>query len=353
MTSICRKRRKPGVLFRLLAGWRFWIGAVIAVGIAWRVLDYYLRFPVWTDEASICLNIIHRSYSGLLHPLNLQQVASLFFLWGQKFIIDHLGMSVWSLRLLPFIFGVACVPLAWWVYRPAFGPRITLLATALIACSLAPVRLTCDAKPYVIDLFFSLLCVVIMMRYLMAPERRRSLIVLTLLLPLVIGFSFSIVFVIATAALVGYTFVQMPMDIHSPYGHGYRSMITLRRIVRTAFHHAGRHTEVLMIGPAWLSARKQEPEIYWYFTTRSIPCNSSGRLQQAPLKSKRADLWAIDFWLPKDPNAGRMAMQQVNREIATSGLALIRTNNTTHNMGQIGFNYRQVQCRVEHYVPRK
>ena len=40
------------------------------------------------------------------------------------------------------------------------------------------------------------------------------------------------------AALVGYTFVQMPMDINSPYVRGFRSTIALRRIIHKVFARA-------------------------------------------------------------------------------------------------------------------
>ncbi len=519
-------------LTRLLARWPFWIWAVLVAGIAWRVLDYCLRYPVWTDEASLTLNILHRSYAGLLRPLNLYQVAPLFFLWTQKFIIDHLGTSGFSIRLLPFVAGVACVPLAWLAFRPAFGPRAALVATALIVCSLAPVRLTCDAKPYSVDLLFSLIFVGAMMRYLMAPGRWRWLIFLCVLTPVAVGFSFPCIFVIAAAslaagwqlwrrgmfrvlpawvalnilaivafainyhwiihpqtlktqsfmdsfwkhqfpphnlgivwwlikasvsemmsypfgrnygfglllaplcligalrlvrargaawgillagpfvltflaslfrhypfggairlqqqllpsiailsawglrtvltmlfhkpldrrmargvvigaavALVGYTCVQMPMDIHSPYGHGFRSMIKLRRIVHRVFDHAGNHTEIMVTGPAWHTAKEMEPEIYCYFRTQAIPCNTSGRLWRSPANNKQANLWVINFWRPADAPSGRAANQRMQKQIAHSGLHLHLRQNKVFHFGELGFNYHQVYCQVERYRP--
>ena len=527
-----RQFRARSWLTHMLARWPFWIWAVLVVGVAWRVLDYGLRYPVWTDEASLTLNIIHRSYTGLLRPLNLYQVAPLFFLWTQKFIIDHMGTSALSIRLLSFVAGVACVPLAWLVYRPAFGPRAALVATALIVCSLAPVRLTCDAKPYSIDLFFGLIFIGATIRYLMAPARWRWLIVLCLLTPVAVGFSFPCIFVIVAASLaagwqlwrngkfrvlpawivlngvailafvmnylwiihpqalktrsfmdsfwkhqfppynlgifwwlikasvsemmsypfgrnygfgllltplcligvvqlvrsrgaawgillagpfvltflaalfrhypfggairlqqqllpsiailsawgmrtvltwlfhkqlkrrmaravvigaavafVGYTFVQIPMDIHSPYGHGFRSMVKLRRIVHRAFDHAGDHTEIMVTGPAWHTAQEMEPEIYWYFTTQAIPCNTSGRLWRSPEKNKQANLWVINFWRPSDALAGLAANQQIQNQIALSGLHLHLQQNKVFYFGELGFNYHQMYCQVERYTP--
>ncbi len=527
-----RHFRARSWLTHLLARWPFWIWAVITAGIVWRLLDYSLRYPVWTDEASLTLNIIHRSYAGLIRPLNLYQVGPLFFLWTQKFVIDQLGTSALSIRLLPFVAGVACIPLAWLAYRPAFGPRAALVATALIVCSLAPVRLTCEAKPYSVDLLFSLIFMGAMMRYLMAPGRSRWMIFLCMLTPVAMGFSFPCIFVLgaasvaagwqlwcrgklrvlpvwillnvmaivafvinyvwiihpqtlktrsfmdsfwkhqfpphnlgifwwlikasvsemmsypfgrnygfglllaplcligvvrlvrsrgaawgillagpfvltflaalfrhypfggairlqqqllpsiailsawgmrtvltrlfhkqldrrmaravvigAAAALVGYTFVQIPMDIRSPYGHGFRSMVKLRRIVHRAFDHAGDHTEIMVTGPAWHTAQEMEPEIYWYLTTQAIPCNTSGQMWKSPVNNKQANLWVINFWRPSDALAGRAANQQMQNQIARSGLHLHLKQNKVFYFGELGFNYHQMYCQVERYTP--
>ena len=54
-----------------------WVVVLLALGVAQRLLRYLLRFPVWGDEAFVCLNLMDRDYLGLLRPLRFDQVAPL------------------------------------------------------------------------------------------------------------------------------------------------------------------------------------------------------------------------------------------------------------------------------------
>ncbi|HMD55832.1 MAG TPA: hypothetical protein VKJ65_14895, partial [Phycisphaerae bacterium] len=71
--------------------WKFWLFAVIFAGVAWRVTDYLICFPVWGDEASLGLNIFYKTFSQLTGPLQIDQVCPFGFLWLSKLIISTLG----------------------------------------------------------------------------------------------------------------------------------------------------------------------------------------------------------------------------------------------------------------------
>ena len=43
----------------------FWTFLAVAVGVAWRSVRFFLQFPIWGDEAHICLNLLDRDYAGL------------------------------------------------------------------------------------------------------------------------------------------------------------------------------------------------------------------------------------------------------------------------------------------------
>ncbi len=79
--------------------------------------------------------------------------------------------------------------------------------------------------------------------------------------------------------------------------------------------------------------------------------NSTLRLRKRPLENSHASLWILNFWLPKDAPAGRAANQLIASELAESGLHLHLMQNKVHYFGQLGFNYHQVYCQVEHYAP--
>ena len=46
-----------------------------------RVVRYGLRFPIWGDEAFVCLNLLDHDLLELAGPLRFDQVAPVLFLW--------------------------------------------------------------------------------------------------------------------------------------------------------------------------------------------------------------------------------------------------------------------------------
>ncbi len=186
-------------LARYWQSWRFWLIAAMAAGIIWRLTDYFLRFPVWNDEASLGLNILHRSYLGLLRPLRFGQVCPIGFLWVSKFLMTSFGTDVWILRFLPVVAGIAAVLLAWPVTGRIAGRRVGLLATALIACSLATNRFSTDFKPYSLDLLMSLGIIGLALSALRRPWDYRPVLFLALLTPVAILLSYPSVFVLGAA----------------------------------------------------------------------------------------------------------------------------------------------------------
>src|SRR5947208_1090679 len=80
-----------------------WLLLLLVLGVAQRLLRYLLRFPIWGDEAFICLNLMDRDYVGLTQPLRFDQVAPVLFLWGEAVVSRLLGGSELALRLLPVL----------------------------------------------------------------------------------------------------------------------------------------------------------------------------------------------------------------------------------------------------------
>ena len=184
---------------RFPRSWRFWLVLAIGLGLAWRLTDYFLRFPVWDDEASLGLNILHRGYLGLLQPLRYGQVCPIGFLWLSKCLIDCWGTHVWVLRFVPLVAGIAAVLLAWPITGKVAGRRVGLLATALIACSLATNRFGTDFKPYSMDLLLALIIIGLALIAIRRPRDHRPVLFLALITPAAIVLSYPSVFVIAAA----------------------------------------------------------------------------------------------------------------------------------------------------------
>jgi hypothetical protein len=185
----------------LMRNWRFWLIAALITGIAWRLLDYFLRFPVWGDEASLGMNLIRRNYLQLLQPLGRVQVCPIGFLWLSKIMITVAGTSALALRFFPLLAGIGATLLAWPVFHRVAGRRVGLIATAMLACSLATVRYSTDFKPYSTDLLVSMSYVGMGFWALRRPKDARPLIYLILFTPLALFFSFPAIFMAAAVSM--------------------------------------------------------------------------------------------------------------------------------------------------------
>jgi hypothetical protein len=147
MTSI--RATEPAVRPNPVARW----GVILICGaLLWRIVRYAVGFPIWGDEAFVAVNFVLRDYAGLTHALEHGQIAPLLFLWSEEWISSVLGYSEYALRLLPFLAGLASVPVFWMLARRMIESRSALIALAFFAASYYPVRHSAEVKPYSIDL---------------------------------------------------------------------------------------------------------------------------------------------------------------------------------------------------------
>src|SRR5437870_434165 len=152
-----------------------WAVTLVALGVLWRTVRYLGQFPLWGDEAFVCLNFLDRGYRELIQPLRFDQVAPLLFLWAEATVYRLLGSAEWALRLLPFLAGLGSVALFWRLAWSSLSARAALLATGILAISYYPVRHSCEAKPYAFDLLMALVLLVTAQRWLREPQRLRWL----------------------------------------------------------------------------------------------------------------------------------------------------------------------------------
>src|SRR5258706_13146620 len=90
---------------------KFMLSGLILLGLLLRLRQYLTWRSLWLDEAMLALNITGRSFAGLLQPLDYYQGGPLGFLLAEKLGITLLGNNELSLRLIPFLAGLA--PLLW------------------------------------------------------------------------------------------------------------------------------------------------------------------------------------------------------------------------------------------------
>jgi 4-amino-4-deoxy-L-arabinose transferase-like glycosyltransferase len=175
--------------------------ALIGIGVLCRIWRYLLCFPIFLDEAMLCLNLQEGSYLGLTHHLRNCQVAPLLFLWGELTAIRLLGSSEWALRLLPFLGGMGGLFLFWRLARRTLPPLAATLAVGCLAVAHWPVGMCADAKPYALDLFFSALLLLAAVRWLQEPAQMRWLVLLCLVIPVAILCSYPVVFIAGGVSL--------------------------------------------------------------------------------------------------------------------------------------------------------
>jgi Dolichyl-phosphate-mannose-protein mannosyltransferase len=176
-----------------------WVGrstwAFVVVGLALRVAAYLLDFPLWWDEAFVAVNLLRRDFAGLLRPLDYGQVCPLLFLWAELAIVRLLGFSEWSLRLFPLVCSLASVVVFRGLAVRILERRAALIAVAVFAVAVHPIRHAADLKPYSLDLLVALILQGLAIRWWLGPERAGRLLGLVAFGPIALACSHPAAFV--------------------------------------------------------------------------------------------------------------------------------------------------------------
>jgi hypothetical protein len=125
--------------------------AFLGLGLLLR-LYHYLRNPsMWHDEAALVLNVLGKSYAGLLGPLYFSEAAPPLFLWVEKAVVALLGESTFALRLVPFVASCGALVALAASARRLLSPPAAACAVLLASCSDRLLWHCCEAKPYAVD----------------------------------------------------------------------------------------------------------------------------------------------------------------------------------------------------------
>lgn len=79
------------------------INVIVLLGIALSLIQFFFNRSLWLDESLLALNIIHKSHSALLQPLDLKQVAPILFLQIEKIFSTLFNNTEFGLRIFPLI----------------------------------------------------------------------------------------------------------------------------------------------------------------------------------------------------------------------------------------------------------
>lgn len=158
---------------------RFATGAIV-LGVLLRLRQYVEARPLWLDEAMLSLNIAARTMGQLARPLDYDQSAPLLYLWIERLAVTLGGVSERSLRVLPFVAGIALIPLVWIVARRFAGVTTAAIAAVLVALSVSLVSFSAEAKQYGVDPIATVAIVWLAVRVMNSPDDRRVWIQLVL-----------------------------------------------------------------------------------------------------------------------------------------------------------------------------
>jgi hypothetical protein len=107
--------------------------AIIMLGIALRLSDYLQNYSLNHDDICLALNLIQRDAAGLMRTLDFDQAAPLACLWMERLVVVAIGYHERALRLLPFLFGCAALPLMWRVSLELMPRFEAVIALGLLA----------------------------------------------------------------------------------------------------------------------------------------------------------------------------------------------------------------------------
>lgn len=169
--------------------------AVLALGVSIRLVRYLLAFPIWGDEAFICLNLAERDWHSLAGPLRFDQVAPVLFLWSASAAYHLLGASELALRLPALLAGVLALLLFPLLARCVQSRRPALLAVGLLAVAYFPIRHAVEVKPYAFDLCAATTLLTLAAVWLRRPRSRTPLVLLVLVAPVALAASYPAAFV--------------------------------------------------------------------------------------------------------------------------------------------------------------
>ena len=187
--------------------WTLLALAVMAIGAAMRLRFYLYNRSMYRDEAALALNIVHRSFRGLLQPLDNDQGAPVGFLLLEKLVVTLLGNHEYSLRLVPLVASILTLPLFYWLCRQFLSQPFAVIALVVVAMGEKQYDYSADTKQYAVDVFATVALLLLAMLALGNPLRqtagcRKGLIALAIAGALAVWFSHPAVFVLGAIGVM-------------------------------------------------------------------------------------------------------------------------------------------------------
>jgi len=176
-----------------------WWG-IVALGIFLRLNQYFLNRSLWSDEASLALNLISKNFRELTQLLDYHQAAPIGFLFIEKLLILIFGNHDFIMRLFPLFASFLATYLIYKIARASFG-IFGLFAATMFAISWWLVHYSIEVKQYSSDVMVALLLVYLAINCLKETVRAREFLMLGIVGAIVIWISHPSVFIMVGIGL--------------------------------------------------------------------------------------------------------------------------------------------------------
>jgi hypothetical protein len=176
---------------------------VLSLGLLMRVWRLLMNYSLWLDESSLALNVLSRNFSELTEPLSGSQAAPVLFLWLSKAttVISDSDSEL-SLRLVPFLSGLAAFLVFYFCCKQVLNSSGTLIGLALFAFSPSLIDFSAEAKQYSTDVFVSV--VVAYIGFLLISTQSRLILLASIFIPCVlVWLSYPTPFLLSAIGVVG------------------------------------------------------------------------------------------------------------------------------------------------------
>ena len=153
---------------------KYFIWAIIFIGILIRFRQYLFNRSLWLDEIYLAFNIIKLNYKELSEPLLHGQSAPPLFLFLTKFLTEIAGNSECVFRFVPLICGIASLLLFYHLTTHFLQKKAIPIAIALLSFSYYAIYYSVEFKQYSIDLLFTIIILLFATRIYESNYRLRD-----------------------------------------------------------------------------------------------------------------------------------------------------------------------------------
>ena len=185
-----------------MQAYKKWSWSILIIGAALRTVQYLYNRSLWTDEATLALNIVNKNFHEFFFPLDYEQGAPIGFLIIEKLAISFLGNHDYILRLFPFLCSLISLILFFSVAQWFIKQKMIPLALCFFSLSYHILYYATECKQYSSDVAITLLLYATIIHVVSSGYRLSQILILGLISNIAIWLSHPSLFIIAGSNIV-------------------------------------------------------------------------------------------------------------------------------------------------------